>query len=144
MQPRATDVASSRHSVSARARRVYPLQNSSNPSMKTVSKMAGTRGAHRQKARQVYVTMSAEDREDWRYQMAEMRLQAEMQDRECAVKVDLAATDPSLPLTIRWKFFSTFHFHTRAFDFCAQFVGTLARAGERMRGTGSRLTRVCW
>lgn len=98
-------------------------------------KMAGTRGAHRQKARQVYVTMSAEDREDWRYQMAEMRLQAEMQDRECAVKVDLAATDPSLPLTTRWKFFSTFsHSHPRTRFFYAQFV-----AGERMRGKGSRL-----
>jgi len=62
---------------------------------------AGTRGARRQQLRAAYLTLSSQERNDLRYQMAEMRLQAEMQDRECSVEVDLAATNPRLPLATR-------------------------------------------
>jgi len=45
--------------------------------------------------------MSAKQREDRQYRMAVMRLRAELQDRECAVEADLAATNPRLPLATR-------------------------------------------
>jgi hypothetical protein len=114
--------------------------------MKLCLKTAGTRGAHRRKARQVYLAMSAEDREDWRYQMAEMRLQAEMEDRECAVKADLAATDPRLPLTTRcnlFSSFSSFHIHTRLLQLLVRLQGWRAHARYRMAAdTRMLVTRV--
>jgi len=67
--------------------------------------IAGTRGARRQQLRAAYLTLSSQERNDLRYQMAEMRLQAEMQDRECSVEVDLAATNPRLPLATRSALF---------------------------------------
>jgi hypothetical protein len=67
----------------------------------TACLVAGSRGAKRQALRSVYATLNEEQRQDYRVCVAQMRLQTEAESLGYKTPVDLAATDPSLPLNVR-------------------------------------------
>jgi hypothetical protein len=61
----------------------------------------GSRGARRQLLRQAYLSLTPEERTDFRFRMAELRLQAEMDDHGFRSHVDLEATSPDASLCTR-------------------------------------------
>jgi len=61
----------------------------------------GSRGARRQALRQAYLSLTPEERQDFRFQMAELRLQADIDEHGFRSKVDLSATNPELGLSAR-------------------------------------------
>jgi hypothetical protein len=61
----------------------------------------GSRGARRQALRQAFLSLTPEDRQDFRFQMAELRLQADIDQHGFRSTVDLSATNPELSLSAR-------------------------------------------
>lgn len=118
------------------ARLIHLLHNSSSRvNMHAAYEIAGTRGARRQQARDACRVMSEKQREERQYRMAVVRLRAEMQDRECAVQVDLAATDPRLPLSTRSTLETFIHTHTTLCCSRAHTCCPLWRASNRYNDT---------
>ena len=69
--------------------------------MTTKTYPEGSRGARRQALRQAYLSLTPEERQDFRFQMAELRLQADIAAQGFRSTVDLAATNPELSLSSR-------------------------------------------
>jgi hypothetical protein len=61
----------------------------------------GTRGARRSSARAIFNSMTPEQRDAYFFQMAEIRLQSQCNELGYRATVDLASTNPHLPLSSR-------------------------------------------
>ena len=79
----------------------HATQTLSRAFITTKSYPEGSRGARRQALRQAYLSLTPEERQDFRFQMAELRLQADIDQHGFRSTVDLSATNPELSLSAR-------------------------------------------
>ena len=67
----------------------------------SITRISGTRAARRQLLRSAYLQLTPDQREKHSFAVAQLRLQTEAKKFGFTVEVDLAATDPNLPLSTR-------------------------------------------